>query len=154
MPAFCLYQPDIPQNVGGFIRLGACLGMPLHVVDPCGFPFDDKRLKRVAMDYGADAPPERHLSWEAFKQAWPGRRVFITNQQPTHTLDDFTFQPEDALVLGRESAGFPPEVLAEAFARIIIPMAPGARSLNVVTAGAMAAGEALRQLRNSSKRST
>ena len=142
-----LFQPDIPQNLGAALRLGACLGVPIDVIEPCGFPLSDRAMARAAMDYAAKAEVKRHASWAGFR-ADPlraeGRIVLFTTRAaaPHHT---FAFGPADILLFGRESAGVPDEVHAAADARLYIPLAPGARSLNVVTAAAIALAEALRQ---------
>jgi tRNA (cytidine/uridine-2'-O-)-methyltransferase len=140
-----LYQPDIPQNAGAVFRLGACLNVPVDVIEPCGFVLDDRRLKRVAMDYGAQAEISRHRSWEKFAAGTNGRRIILLTTQGGTPYTEFAFDPSDILLLGRESAGVPDEVHQAADARLIVRMAPGARSLNVVTAAAMVLGEALRQ---------
>lgn len=141
-----LFQPDIPQNLGAAIRLAACLGVPLDVIEPCGFPLSGAAIRRAAMDYAAIAEVNRHASWDDFlaTTASYGRIVLFTTQaaQPFH---DFAFRPDDILLFGRESAGAPAEVHAAAAARLFIPLASGARSLNVVTAATLALGEALRQ---------
>ena len=140
-----LYQPDIPQNTGAIFRLSACLGNAVDVIEPCGFVLDDRRLRRVAMDYGGQAEIVRHPSWETYKNARaPGRMVLLTTGG-TIPYTEFTFEPKDTLLLGRESAGVPDSVHAGAEARLIVPMAEGARSLNVLTAISMVLGEALRQ---------
>jgi tRNA (cytidine/uridine-2'-O-)-methyltransferase len=139
-----LFQPDIPQNVGAAIRLGACLGAPLDLIEPCGFPLSDAAIRRAAMDYAAIAEVHRHTGWRAFDSVRKGRLVLFTTRGAT-PLYDFTFRPDDVLLFGRESAGVPDEVHAAADARVFIPLAQGARSLNVVTAAAIALGEALRQ---------
>jgi tRNA (cytidine/uridine-2'-O-)-methyltransferase len=140
-----LYEPDIPQNAGAIFRLAACLGVPVDVIEPCGFVLDDRRLKRVSMDYGARAEVARHDSWRAFgEKRGTGRLVLLTTKgDAAHT--DFAFEESDTLLLGRESAGVPDAVHNAADARLIVPMAAGARSLNVVTAAAIVLGEALRQ---------
>lgn len=139
-----LFQPDIPQNLGATLRLGACLGVPVDVIEPCGFPLSDRAVRRAAMDYADQAEVERHASWSSFREARRERLVLFTTQgaQPFHR---FRFEPNDILLFGRESAGAPPEVHEAAQARLLIPLVPGARSLNVVNAAAMALGEALRQ---------
>ncbi len=139
-----LYQPDIPQNCGTLLRLGACLGVPLDVIEPCGFVLSDRLLKRAGMDYLDKAALTRHADWDAFRARLPGRLVLLTTagEQSYHA---FSFRPDDTLLLGRESAGVPPEVHQAADARLAIPMKAGLRSLNVAVAGAMALGEALRQ---------
>ena len=143
-----LYQPDIPQNFGSAVRLCACLGVELHVIEPCGFVLDDKKIRRVAMDYGGMADYTRHSSWGVFlnwRNTQPGRLLLLTTQS-SESYADFSFQENDMLLLGRESAGVPGEVHDAADARLAIPMPGGGRSLNVVVAGAMALGEALRQI--------
>ena len=139
-----LYQPDIPQNCGTLMRLGACLGVPLDVIEPCGFVLSDRLLQRAGMDYLDKATLTRHADWEAFRAQLPGRLILLTTagEQPYHA---FAFQPDDTLLLGRESAGVPQEVHEAADARLAIPMQAGLRSLNVAVAGAMVLGEALRQ---------
>lgn len=139
-----LFQPDIPQNLGAAIRLAACLDIPLDVVEPCGFPLADAAIRRAAMDYAARARVERHSGWAAFRARAAGRLVLFTTRGAT-PLHDFAFRADDVLLFGRESAGAPEEVHARADARVFIPLAAGARSLNVVAAAAMALGEALRQ---------
>jgi tRNA (cytidine/uridine-2'-O-)-methyltransferase len=141
-----LFQPDIPQNVGAAIRLSACLNVGLDVIEPCAFALDDRSLKRAALDYGPLAHLTRHASWAAFLAArsGPARLVLLTTRGES-LLTHFAFRPDDILLMGRESAGVPPEVHAAADARLRIPIAPAARSLNVVTAATLALGEALRQ---------
>jgi len=144
-----LFEPDIPQNLGAFIRLSACLKVPLDVIEPCGFPVDDKRIRRAAMDYYDLASLTRHASWAAFRRdrefkGPPGRLVLLT----TKGASDFpavAFQPDDILLFGRESAGVPDEVHQAADLRLRIPLQRGARSLNVALAAAMVVSEALRQ---------
>ena len=143
-----LYQPDIPQNTGAALRLAACFKVPVDIIEPCGFPLDDKRLRRSAMDYGAACEFVRHASWEAylanFRAQALGRLVLLsTAAEANHT--DFSFAPGDTLLLGRESHGVPAEVHAAADARVRIPIAAEMRSLNVVVAGAIVLAEALRQ---------
>lgn len=140
-----LFEPDIPQNCGAMMRLASCLAVGLDIVGPCGFLLDDRRLRRVAMDYPEALDRRDWTSWAAYRgHAHAGRLVLLTTTGAVrHT--DFAFAAADRLLLGRESAGVPPEVAAAAEARIFIPMRPGARSLNVVTAAAIVLGEALRQ---------
>lgn len=143
-----LYQPDIPQNTGAVLRLAACFGVPVDIVEPCGFPFDDKRLRRSAMDYGGACTYARHASWqhflEDFRQTGRQRLILLSTASATaHT--DFAFEPTDTLLLGRESHGVPEAVHKAADARVRIPMAAGMRSLNVVIAAAIVMAEALRQ---------
>ncbi len=140
-----LYQPDIPQNLGAFIRLAACAATPLDIIEPCGFPVDDRRIRRAAMDYVDLAQVRRHVSWEAFRHDRPpGRLVLLTTAGATR-LPDVRFQTDDILLLGRESAGVPAEVHEAAELRVRVPMQKGLRSLNVATAAAMVLSEALRQ---------
>jgi tRNA (cytidine/uridine-2'-O-)-methyltransferase len=142
-----LFQPDIPQNVGAAVRLTACLGVPLDVIEPCGFPFSDRALRRAAMDYAQIADVRRHAGWSFFhtESVTSGARIVLLTTRAAEPFHAFRFRPDDILLLGRESAGVPDEVHEAADARIVIPLAPGARSLNVVTAAALALGEALRQ---------
>ena len=141
-----LFQPDIPQNLGAAIRLGACLGVPLDVIEPCGFPLGDAAIRRAAMDYAAHADVTRHPNWKIFldNSASYGRIVLFTTRAAL-AFHEFAFRPDDCLLFGRESAGVTDEVHEAVDARIYIPLAPGARSLNVVTAATLALGEALRQ---------
>ena len=143
-----LFQPDIPQNLGAAVRLGACLGVPVDVIEPCGFPLSDRAVRRAAMDYAEKAEVVRHASWTRFLEEparAQGRLVLFTTRgaEPFHR---FQYRPGDVLLFGRESAGVPFEVHQAADARLFIPLAPGARSLNVVNAAAMALSEALRQM--------
>ncbi|MBB6208993.1 tRNA (cytidine(34)-2'-O)-methyltransferase [Novispirillum itersonii] len=142
-----LYQPDIPQNTGALLRLAACFDLGLDVIEPCGFVWDDRHLKRAGMDYTLLARMVRHLSWESYLADHPapaGRLVLLTTRGavPHHS---FTFQATDTLLLGRESCGVPDSVHDRADARVVVPLVPAARSLNVVTAAAMVLAEALRQ---------
>ncbi|MBI1328447.1 MAG: tRNA methyltransferase [Alphaproteobacteria bacterium] len=139
-----LYEPDIPQNAGSLIRLGACLGVPIDVIEPCGFLFDDRRLKRSGLDYFEHADVRRHVSWDAFRAGVSGRLVLLTAKGAV-PYTDFAFAADDVLLLGRESAGVPDFVHAAADARLRIPLSAGLRSINVAQAGAMVLGEALRQ---------
>ncbi len=142
-----LYQPDIPQNVGAVLRLGACLDVPVDVIGPCGFPFSDKGLHRAGMDYVADAELVHHASWERFVETVgeTKHRVVLMTTKAAIPHVTFSFQKTDILLFGRESAGVPDFVHARAEARLVIPMASGRRSLNVATSAAMVLGEALRQ---------
>ena len=144
-----LFEPDIPQNLGAFIRLAACLGVPLDIIEPCGFPVDDKRIRRAAMDYYDLATISRHPSWASFRRdqlgARPPGRLVLLSTAGAVPLPETTFQPDDILLLGRESAGVPAEVHAAADLRVRVPLRAGARSLNVALAAAMVLSEALRQ---------
>ena len=139
-----LFEPDIPQNAGALIRLGACLGVAVDVIEPCGFLFDDARLRRAGMDYLELAEVVRHTSWDEFARSTTKRMILLTTKAEAR-YTDFAFTPTDVLILGRESAGVPESVHQSAAARLRIPMRPGLRSLNVALAGAMVLGEALRQ---------
>jgi tRNA (cytidine/uridine-2'-O-)-methyltransferase len=142
-----LFQPDIPQNVGAAIRLCACLGVDLEIIEPCAFPLDDRSVKRVALDYGPLAKITRYASWADFLTVSSSRggRLALLTTQGDQPLTHFAFEANDTLLMGAESAGAPPRVHAAASVRLRIPLAPGARSLNLVTAAALALGEALRQ---------
>ncbi|TAJ33502.1 MAG: tRNA (cytidine(34)-2'-O)-methyltransferase [Reyranella sp.] len=140
-----LFEPDIPQNLGAFIRLSAGLGLPLDVIEPCGFPVDDKRIRRAAMDYYDLARIVRHASWAAFCRDRPLGRLVLLSTAGAVRLPQARFQPDDVLLMGRESAGVPAEVHAAADLRVRIPLQSGARSLNVALAAAMVLSEALRQ---------
>lgn len=146
--SLALYQPDMPQNTGSMMRLAACLGVSVDIIEPCGFIWDDKRLKRVAMDYIDHLTYERHASWEAFRKAREGRRQILLTTKAEVPYTDFTFQPGDILITGRESAGAPESVHNQVDAQLIIPMTGHVRSLNVALSAAMVLGEALRQVGN------
>jgi tRNA (cytidine/uridine-2'-O-)-methyltransferase len=139
-----LFQPDIPQNTGTIIRLCACLGVALDIIEPCGFTFTDKQLRRAAMDYGGIADVTRHRSWEKFLLVPRGRLVLLTTKA-TDSYCQFEFAADDTLLLGREQAGVPEDVHKRVDSRVSVPMQEGARSLNVAVAAAMVLGEALRQ---------
>ena len=144
-----LYEPDIPQNAGAVLRLAAALDVPVDVIEPCGFVFSDRRLRRAGMDYLDRVRLTRHASWRAFRathEAGAGRLVLLTTAAEK-TYTEFRFHADDVLLVGRESAGAPDHVHAAADARLKIPMAPGMRSLNVALALAMVLGEALRQIK-------
>jgi len=142
-----LYQPDMPQNLGAAIRVAACFGAALDIIEPCGFTLTDKALRRVAMDYAGHAAVARHASFAAFLAA-PARadgRLILLETDGSSRLHDVAFSGGDTLLLGRESAGSPPEVYAAAGLVARIPLAAGLRSLNVAVAGAVALAEAMRQ---------
>lgn len=139
-----LYQPDIPQNTGTLIRLCACLGVPLDIIEPCGFTFTDKQLRRAAMDYAGRADLRRHNSWADFLPRLDGR-LLLASTKGAVPYADFTFRADDIILLGQEQSGVPEEVHVRADARLVIPMQADARSLNIAVAGAMILGEALRQ---------
>jgi tRNA (cytidine/uridine-2'-O-)-methyltransferase len=140
-----LFQPAIPQNVGACIRLSACFGVELHIIEPTGFLFDDRAMKRAALDYGPLSHMNRHADWPAFQAArGPGRLCLFTTRGAT-SLTEFDFRPDDTLLFGSESAGAPDFVHEAADARIFIPIRPEARSLNLSVSAGIALFEALRQ---------
>jgi tRNA (cytidine/uridine-2'-O-)-methyltransferase len=139
-----LFQPDIPQNLGAALRLGACLGVPIDVIEPCGFPLSERAVRRAALDYMGKAEVVRHAGWGEFLTSREGRLLLFTTRGAL-PFQNFRFEASDILLFGRESAGVPEEVHAAADARLCIPLVAGARSLNVVVAAAMALGEGLRQ---------
>jgi tRNA (cytidine/uridine-2'-O-)-methyltransferase len=145
-----LYQPDIPQNTGTILRLCACLGIEAHIIEPTGFPSSDRAFRRAGMDYLEAVALTRHASWrdfEIWRQLRPCRLILFTTKATLSYLD-FSFADDDVLLFGRESAGVTEAVHSAADARLLIPMRPGMRSLNVAIAAALAAGEALRQTRD------
>lgn len=140
-----LYQPDIPQNTGTLMRLCACMGVAMDIIEPCGFILSDKNLKRAGMDYLDSLDLMRHADFGALRRTQAGRRIVLLTTKSQQSFLDFVFAPDDILLLGRESAGVPDDVHTACDARITIPMAAGLRSLNVAISGAMALSEALRQ---------
>lgn len=140
-----LYEPDIPQNTGTMLRLAACLGLGVDIIEPCGFVLSDARLRRAGMDYLDGVAMTRHASWPRFRAERPGGRLILLTTRADEIYTDFAFAPDDTLLVGRESAGVPEAVHDAADARLRIPLRPGRRSLNVAIAAAMVAGEALRQ---------
>ena len=140
-----LFQPDQAGNVGTVIRLAACLSVPLDIVEPCGFPFSDRALKRAGMDYAELATVTRHASWAAFEAGLGGRLVLLTTAPDAIALPAARFEADDILLLGSESRGAPAEVHARAELRVRIPQAAGTRSLNLAVAAGIGLAEALRQ---------
>ncbi|MFC0632901.1 tRNA (cytidine(34)-2'-O)-methyltransferase [Brevundimonas balnearis] len=139
-----LFQPAIPQNVGACIRLSACFGFELHVIGPTAFPLDDRSLKRAALDYGPLGHMTVHESWAAFQaDRAPGRLVLFTTKGAT-PLDRFPFERDDVLLFGSEPTGAPDFVHAAADARVVIPLEPGARSLNLAVSAGIACWEVRR----------
>ncbi len=139
-----LYQPEIPGNVGAILRLSACFGVGIDIVEPCGFVFSDKKLKRAGMDYADHVAIDRHLDWAAFQAQKQGRVILLSSKAVT-PLPGMCFQPGDTLLMGQESAGVPDDVRAACDAQVRIPLIPGLRSLNVSVATGIALFEALRQ---------
>jgi tRNA (cytidine/uridine-2'-O-)-methyltransferase len=140
-----LYQPDIAQNAASLIRLGACMGVAVDIIEPCGFVFADRGFRRAGMDYLDQADMRRHASWAAFLENRLSGRIVLLTTRSSEPYTAFDFRSDDTLLLGRESAGVPDDVHARADARLCIPLRTGLRSINVAQAGAMALGEALRQ---------
>lgn len=140
-----LFQPDIPQNVGACIRLSACFGVDLHVIEPTGFRFDDRAMKRAALDYGPLSHMTRHADWDAFLRDRPAGRLVLFTTKGATPLTDFAFRPDDVLLFGSESAGAPDYVHAAADARVVVPLKPQARSLNLSVTAGVALWEGLRQ---------
>ena len=147
MPDLVLFQPDIPGNTGTLLRLGACMGVKIHIIEPAGFRLDEKAFRRAGMDYLDQAAMQRHLNWQAFEN-WrqtENRRLILLTTRSTRAYTEFQFRETDLLMLGRESSGVPEYVHESADERLTISMAEGTRSLNVALSGAMVLGEALRQ---------
>jgi tRNA (cytidine/uridine-2'-O-)-methyltransferase len=148
-----LFQPDIPQNTGTILRLCACLGVAAHIIEPAGFPVSDRHFRRAGMDYLDQVTIMRHDSWSKFEQ-WRNdgdyRLILFTTRGVSSYLD-YRYGADDILLFGRESAGVPDEVAAAADARLVIPIRPGLRSMNVAVAAAMALGEAIRQTKMDGK---
>jgi tRNA (cytidine/uridine-2'-O-)-methyltransferase len=141
-----LFEPDIAPNVGTILRLAACLGVGVDVVEPCGFVWSEPKLRRAGMDYLDQVDLQRHTSWQRYIDAARPKRLVLMTTRAAVRLPEFAFADGDTLLLGRESAGVPEDVHAAADARVAIPLMPGMRSLNVAVAAAIALGEALRQL--------
>ncbi|MDY6923365.1 MAG: tRNA (cytidine(34)-2'-O)-methyltransferase [Pseudomonadota bacterium] len=140
-----LFQPAIPQNVGACIRLGACFGVELHIIEPTGFRLDDRAMKRAALDYGPLGHMIRHSGWDEFRRdRGPGRLILFTTKGAT-PLDAFRFEADDTLLFGSESTGAPDFVHDAADARVVIPLRPEARSLNLSVSAGIALWEGLRQ---------
>lgn len=147
MPALAFYQPDIPQNVGAAMRLCACLDVPMHIIEPTTFAWKEAEFRRAGMDYVTHVNLSRHTSWDAFlKNKGPARTILVETDGAT-SLWDFTFRPDDILIMGSESDGVARTVYDQVDATIHIPMKPGIRSMNVVTAASFVLSEALRQIR-------
>ena len=145
--SIALYEPDIPQNTGTILRLAACLGVEAHIVEPAGFPTSDRAFRRAGMDYLDRVSIVRHASWTVF-DAWrrsAGLRLILFTTAATASYLDHAYQPGDILMFGRESVGVPDAVHRAADARLLIPMRPELRSINVAMVAAMALGEAMRQ---------
>lgn len=141
-----LYQPDIAANTGAMMRLCVCLGLGLDIIEPCGFVLDDRKMKRVAMDYAEHITYKRHASWDEFKGQIGSKRLVLLTTKADMSYHHFKFFKDDVLLMGRESAGVPDEIHQTVDARLMIPMQKEARSLNVGMAAAIVVAEALRQM--------
>ena len=142
-----VYQPDQPQNTGAMLRLAACFGLGFDIIEPCGFILSDARLRRVAMDYGTLVVPTRHRDWEQFQSASQPRRIILLSTHAVLGYSACNYCHDDILMVGQESAGVPEHVHTAVAVRVVIPLAPSARSLNVGVAAAIVVSEAIRQLR-------
>lgn len=140
-----LFQPDIPQNLGTLIRFSACMDICLHIIEPCGFPLDEKKMRRAAMDYVDKAQVIRHTDWNAFLKSIGESRLILATTKAAKPYTQINYKKDDILLLGRESAGVPDEVHAAADERVLIEMQNGCRSLNIAVSAAMIAGEIIRQ---------
>jgi tRNA (cytidine/uridine-2'-O-)-methyltransferase len=140
----CLYQPEIAGNVGAVMRLGACMGVTIDLIEPMGFEWDDKRVRRTAMDYIEHVDVCRHASFEAFRGTVTGRLILFTTKGAMSPYR-FSFRPDDVLIFGKESGGVPVDVAVRCDAALRIPIRPEVRSFNLATSAALAIGEALRQ---------
>lgn len=149
MPDLVLFQPDIPGNTGTLLRLAACMGVKVHIIEPAGFRLDEKAFRRAGMDYVEQAAMQKHLNWAEFEN-WrkeQNRRSLLLTTKGTTTYTDFRYVDSDLIMLGRESIGAPDYVHEAVDYRLTIPMAGEARSLNMALTGAMVLGEAIRQVR-------
>ena len=141
-----LFQPAIPQNVGACIRLSACFGVELHVIEPTGFRFDDRAMKRAALDYGPLGHMVRHADWDAFQRDRGIGRLILFTTKGAESLTDFRFEADDVLLFGAEPSGAPDLVRAAAHGRVLIPLKPGARSLNLAVRAGIACWEWTREV--------
>lgn len=142
-----LYQPEIAGNVGSIMRSCACFNVGLTLIEPCGFPLGDKRMRRAAMDYAVPGGLQTALDWDAYQSQTSGRQVLLTTKGAT-PLPDFAFQADDTLIFGAEGSGVPESVHQRADARVVIPMVAGARSMNLSNSVAVTLFEALRQTKS------
>jgi tRNA (cytidine/uridine-2'-O-)-methyltransferase len=140
-----LYEPEIAGNVGAVLRLGACMGTPVDLIEPLGFVWDDARVRRAAMDYIDHVTVARHRDWAAFRDSIGPRRLVLFTTRASGSAYDFAYAPDDVLLFGKESAGVPDEVRAACAAQVRLPMRAGVRSMNLAMSAAIALGEALRQ---------
>lgn len=140
-----LFEPEIAGNVGAVLRLGACLGVAVDLIEPLGFAWDDRRVRRTAMDYIDHVEVRRHANFAAFRASVAPRRLVLFTTKAQDNAYEFRFEAGDVLLFGKESAGVPPAVAETCYARLRIPMRPEVRSMNLATSAALALGEALRQ---------
>lgn len=140
-----LFEPEIAANVGAILRLGACLGAAVDLIEPMGFEWDDRRVRRVAMDYIDHVDIARHADFDAFRTSIGTRRLVLFTTKSFHSVYEFSFMPNDVLLFGKESAGVPAAVADACHARVRIPMRPQVRSMNLASSAAISLGEALRQ---------
>lgn len=140
-----LYQPDIAPNTGTMMRLCACFGIGMDIIEPCGFALDDAKMKRAAMDYIDHLDLTRHASWDVFEKQIGARRLILLTTRASQPYTAFAFRSDDILLVGRESAGVPEDVHHRADARVVIPIHQPLRSLNVALSAAIVLSEALRQ---------
>jgi tRNA (cytidine/uridine-2'-O-)-methyltransferase len=141
----CLYRPEIAGNVGAVMRLGACMGVPVDLIEPMGFEWDDKRVRRTAMDYVDHVDVARHASFDAFLETTGVARIILFTTKAIRSSYQFDYAPDDILLFGMESGGVPLEVAMHAVASVRIPIRAEVRSFNLATSAALALGEALRQ---------
>lgn len=140
-----LFEPEIAGNVGAVLRLGACMGAPVDLIEPMGFAWDDRRVRRAAMDYIDHVSVTRHAGFDAFRATLGGARLVLLTTKASHSVYSFAFRPDDVLLFGKESAGTPEPVAAQCTAHIRLPMRPQVRSMNLAMAAGLTLGEALRQ---------
>jgi tRNA (cytidine/uridine-2'-O-)-methyltransferase len=140
-----LFEPEIAGNVGAVMRLGACMGVAVDLIEPMGFAWDDRRVRRAAMDYIDHVSVTRHAGFDAFRETAPDQRLVLFTTKASAMLHDFAFRPDDVLLFGKESAGVPVDVAEACNARVRIPIRAEVRSMNLAIAAAIALGEALRQ---------
>jgi tRNA (cytidine/uridine-2'-O-)-methyltransferase len=145
--SIALYQPDIPGNTGTILRMAACFGIEVHIIEPAGFDLSDRSLKRAGMDYIEQAALRRHVNWDAFQEfaVAENRRIILMSTKASQSFLGFKFDSPDILLFGRETVGVPEAVHEAADARLLIPMRPDRRSLNLALSAAIASAEALRQ---------
>ena len=140
-----LFEPEIAGNVGAILRLGACLGAAVDLIEPMGFVWDDRRVRRAAMDYIDHVTIARHASFDAFRTTIDAGRLILFTTKSDQSPYDFSFAPDDILLFGKESAGVPASIAQACDARLRIPMRPQVRSMNLASSAALVLGEALRQ---------